>query len=92
MSSKNVNICVNFKTYFSAQWSDLLGQGYSQLRQFFKTSVIPSVIYRYGFSKHQSIPEISSLLEWQYIDNARRGDAIALLSQLIDVRHIIFYF
>lgn len=68
-----------------AQWSDLVTQGFSQLRQFIVNSVLPSVMNRYGFYNHISSKEISTLLQWQYVDNVLPGDAVGLLAQLVEL-------
>ncbi|KAI5755211.1 hypothetical protein M8J77_015027 [Diaphorina citri] len=68
-----------------ARWSDLISQGFANLRQLFVNSIIPSVMNMYGFASHMSsVPEIRTLLEWQYVDNVPSGDAHALLSKILD--------
>ncbi|XP_008467847.1 cholinesterase 2-like [Diaphorina citri] len=73
-----------------ARWSDLISQGFANLRQLFVNSIIPSVMNMYGFASHMSsVPEIRTLLEWQYVDNVPSGDAHALLSKILDVTLLI---
>lgn len=73
--------------FISAQWNDLVAQGFTQLRQLFVNSILPSVLSHYGFRNHGSSQEILTLLQWQYVDSVRQGDTIGLLSQLLDVNY-----
>ncbi|KAL1465229.1 hypothetical protein WDU94_004816, partial [Cyamophila willieti] len=69
-----------------ARWSDLIAQGFTNLRHLFVNSIIPSVMHMYGFaSGMSSVPEIRTLLEWQYVDNVPSGDAHVLLSKILDL-------
>nr|AFU86352.1 carboxylesterase [Laodelphax striatellus] len=68
-----------------SQLGDLLSQGFLQMRQFILSSVIPSILNRYGFTNHHTFPTIVALLEWQYVDSAPHGDSSALLTHLLDM-------
>ncbi|KAL1122256.1 hypothetical protein AAG570_003661 [Ranatra chinensis] len=65
-----------------SQWTDLIQQGYSQLRRFFMDAVIPSMLDRYNMSRNS--PELREILAWQYVNPVQDSDTALLAAKLLD--------
>ena len=68
-----------------AQWTDLIQQGYTQLLNLFRSSIIPSVMGKYNLTSLKNTNEISAILKWRYVDGTMGEDIHALITNIVNV-------
>jgi len=68
----------------SAKWNDVSQQSFSQLKNNFVSSIVPSVMEKYNLTGISSADSISTILQWFYSDPVPQGETQGLLSEIID--------